>query len=91
MKRISEDFDGRDLLAEAYLAGLDTAYRFGWRWSRTTATGELRVMCAMRLTGAELSINDIATRCGVSRRRVFSCLNEVRPHVEFSLPLTQEI
>jgi len=49
-------------------------------WSRTPAAGKLRMMVVQYIIFAEPSVDEIAYRMKVSRRRVFQVAKEVRGH-----------
>ena len=49
-------------------------------WSRTPAAGKLRMMVVQYVIFGEPSVDEIAHRMKVSRRRVFQVAKEVRGH-----------
>jgi hypothetical protein len=51
-------------------------------WSRTAKAGRLRMMAAENLTFGEPSVEEIAFRMDVSKRRVWQVIREVRCHCE---------
>jgi hypothetical protein len=50
------------------------------RWSRTKDAGRLRQLAVLHVVCGEPSVDVIAKRLKVTRRRVFQCLREVRGH-----------
>lgn len=52
--------------------------------SRTYDSGRLRLLAAQHIIIGESGVNTIAKRTGVSPRRVFQALSEVRAHCEIS-------
>ena len=58
-------------------------------WSRTPAAGKLRMLVVQYVIFGEPSVDEIAHRMEVGRRRVFQVAKEVRGHCEPLLKLHQ--
>jgi hypothetical protein len=85
------DLDEDCIVREAFIAGLKLASNLDF-WSKTWGAARLRRMCALSIaSGGDPCVDAIAMRCKVSRRRVFTAINEVREHTKTSLPVTKVI
>jgi hypothetical protein len=71
--------DTDSLELACYRDALTLAYNVQ-AWSRTAKAGRLRLLAVQHVICGEPDVDTIAMRMGVSRRRVFQTLNEVRCH-----------
>ena len=83
---MTERIDAAEL--EIYRSALKLADNM-LAWSRTAKAGRLRFLCAMCIVLGEPDVDTIARRMGVSRRRVFQAIREVRAHCQISHHATE--